>query len=356
MPDRILEIIIRILEGSATPDELVELLAELIAALGSMYFMVAVGSLLLFFLLYLFHGYIVNCIGNKANLPESKSWMCYVPIAREAYMTQITRQPGWYVLFLPGLLNFLFYVVATLILRAVFGTRNFYRHLLLLFLIWIAIYIASCIFRFFYYKQFYKDFGFNGNTAIVHILPTLNPSFPVCSTLRWVFFTLIAFKHDIAYRKQKATQWEATQAAGTIESFHGQSGQIPVSPAAPAFRQTVPMSAPMPAPVSGRKGYVTGVSGKYAGASFDIEDGMSIVFGRSHDANLVFDQFDTDISREHCSVRFNAASGMYELTDRSTNGTFGVSGDRYPKNQPVNIQPGTTIYLGKTKKHAFRLG
>ena len=51
--------------------------------------------------------------------------------------------------------------------------------------------------------------------------------------------------------------------------------------------------------VAGTRAEISGVDGKYAGASFDVSDGAEVVFGRSAaDSNIVFDQFDTDISRK----------------------------------------------------------
>ena len=99
------------------------------------------------------------------------------------------------------------------------------------------------------------------------------------------------------------------------------------------------------------------VDGKYAGASFDVSDGSEVVFGRSaSDANVVFDQFDTDISRKHCSIRFDVAAGDYVVTDTSTNGTYLNGGKQIPSGTPTHVARGSVIYLGKSRKNSFRLG
>ena len=99
-----------------------------------------------------------------------------------------------------------------------------------------------------------------------------------------------------------------------------------------------------------------GISGKYENASFDMEDGAELVFGRSpQDANIVFDQVHADVSRKHCSVRYDGRNNQYIVTDYSATGTYTDGGIRLEKNQPKQLSKGTVIYLGGSKQNAFRL-
>ena len=153
-----------------------------------------------------------------------------------------------------------------------------------------------------------------------------------------VFRAAIAFSKRIAFRDNGAS---ASQPV-VNDDVYKTRGYQDVAAAAPAQKKSA---------------FITGISGMYAGATFDVGDGKPIVFGRSADAaNVVFDQTDTDISREHCVIRYDQLSGQFILTDKSTNGTYDSGNNRFPKNQQTNVAPGTVIYLGKTRKNAFRIG
>lgn len=100
----------------------------------------------------------------------------------------------------------------------------------------------------------------------------------------------------------------------------------------------------------------------YKGARFKLSGGESIVLGRdSTQCNLVFDQFNAEISNVHCRITYNDMSGYtggesgYTVTDYSKNGTF-VDGSkqRLQSGVPVSLPKGTKIYLA-TEKNMFLL-
>lgn len=104
------------------------------------------------------------------------------------------------------------------------------------------------------------------------------------------------------------------------------------------------------------KGYLYALNGMYQGASFELGDMEEISFGRENtDCQIVFDQFNTDISRKHCTVRFNAQDNTYIVTDYSRNGTFTSEDHRLQPSVPVALTIGTIIFLGN-RENMFRLG
>ena len=103
-------------------------------------------------------------------------------------------------------------------------------------------------------------------------------------------------------------------------------------------------------------GVVVGIVGKYLNASFEMKDGTELIFGRDpKEANIVFDATAADVSRKHCSIRFDGKAQQYVVTDYSSNGTFLESGMRLEKFQPKTIAKGTVVYLGSSRQNGFRL-
>lgn len=103
-------------------------------------------------------------------------------------------------------------------------------------------------------------------------------------------------------------------------------------------------------------GFISGLSGAYASAKFDISDGRPVKFGRDVSCcQIVFDQFETTVSRVHCMVAFNRVTGQYNVRDLSKNGTFiNTMQNRLPYNEERNVPRGTIIYIGSSK-NSFRL-
>ena len=303
----------------------VEGLAALVSGLGFMFYATLIGSVLISYILV---GYMIMCVGRKAGLTED--WMAYIPIARQLYQMQIAKCPWWYIFLFQGcFVNNAVLVVLCIIFGALFKSMPL---TLLVVILWL---VASLVFTFFYYRKYYPLFGFNPNTAWLEIVWT----FGTAST---ILLILMAFSDSIRYRADgRALSSEMPVFARPEQQSERRSVQQP------AEDRTVARS----------RAEITGVDGKYAGASFDVSDGSEVVFGRSaSDANVVFDQFDTDISRKHCSIRFDVAAGDYVVTDTSTNGTYLTGGKQIPSGTPTHVARGSVIYLGKSRKNSFRLG
>ncbi len=99
-----------------------------------------------------------------------------------------------------------------------------------------------------------------------------------------------------------------------------------------------------------------GIAGKYAGANFDMVDGSELILGRDpQSANIIFDQTASDISRRHCSIKFDGKANQYIVTDYSSTGTYLEGSIQIEKGQPKTLAKGTVIYLGGSKQNGFRL-
>lgn len=302
--------------------ESVDRLMTIMQTLGILSYILLIAALLI---PYIVMGYMIMCIGRKARLDAD--WMPFVPIARQLYQMQIADCPWWYIFLFGGC--FVNWAI-TGILILIFGLM--FEKVIVTILVVCIYALATLVFTFFYYRNYYEHFGFNRNTAWIEVIWSF-------AVVRVVLLVFVAFSDSICYRLP----------GGNPMPFNdgGQGG----TSRAPAGR---PAQAPRRPDQSAA---VEGVAGKYAGAYFDISDGAEVIFGRSSaDANIVFDQFETDISRKHCSVRYDAMSDQFVVTDFSTNGTYAENGSRFDSQQPVSVARGSIIYLGKNKKNSFRLG
>ena len=147
-------------------------------------------------------------------------------------------------------------------------------------------------------------------------------------------------------------------ASGTIDLLMAYDNGRPLTP----FIKKVAGDGTIKNPLPPKNGVIEGLNGMYKGARFKLSGGESIVLGRdSAQCNLVFDQFNAEISNVHCRITYNDMSGYtggksgYTVTDYSKNGTF-VDGSkqRLQSGVPVSLPKGTKIYLA-TEKNMFLL-
>lgn len=284
---------------------------EMVTAVVGMMTMIAplliIGALSLYFV----EGYAIMCTGHKAKVDGD--FMPFVPIARQIYQMKIAECPIWYILFFGtttitvGLTTLVTFLLGMLVPN----------HPAIIAVLLIIYSIANMVFTVLYYRNFYRAFGFNPNTAWMHIIPGVQ-------FIGSAFTYLIAFSNAILYKDY-----------------------VDPSTVVTPNREPKALSA---------DGVVAGLTGKYAGANFEMKDGTELVFGRDpNEANIIFDQTATDVSRKHCSVRFDGKAQQYVVTDFSSTGTFLESGIRLEKFQPKTIAKGTVIYLGASRQNGFRL-
>jgi hypothetical protein len=115
----------------------------------------------------------------------------------------------------------------------------------------------------------------------------------------------------------------------------------------------VPLAAPLAAPLSnqagvtGRRPALCGVAGQYAGKSFSLDAGPSVLGRDQRAANLVFAAEAQSISKRHCMVSWDAARATFVLQDLgSTNGTFLATGERLTPGQSRDLPVGARFFIG----------
>ncbi len=282
---------------------MIEDLPDLIGAFLSTYWIVLVLALLGS---YLFMGYAYMCIGKKAGVDGD--WMPFLPVARQLYFMRIAEAPWWYIFLFSesGLITGVITVVLGVVL--VLLTKG----LLFPFIILAAYWIAIFIFTFLAYRKFYGKFRFNPNTAWLVIIPGFG-------TVDLVFKMLIGFSDVVV------------KSSGGISDI-SENDAIPRE-----------------------KAYICGIAGQYEGADFDISDGKEITMGRSSsDCQIVFDQYQDEISRVHCRVRYDMNTNDFYITDCSKLGTYLENGTRLENGVTKRVGRGTVIYLA-SKRNGFRL-
>ncbi|MFR1833058.1 MAG: FHA domain-containing protein [Lachnospiraceae bacterium] len=282
-------------------------LAETIQRLASVFmsmswvviFLAALG-------IYLFTGYTYMCIGKKAGIEGD--WKPFIPIARQLYMMEITERPWWNI-FLFGESATIIGVITALVSWIVLGLT---KNLVAVTVILCGYAIAVMVFTFLYYRDFFGKFRFNPNTAWLTVIPGMG-------IIATVFKMMIAFSDVIVTND------------GYIEDREG--GVIPREPAV-----------------------LRGLAGEYTGFTFDVSDGSEIVMGRDASVcQIVFNQFQSKVSRLHCKIHYDAKTDNYYVTNYSaTSGTFTENGTRFEEGTAKLVARGTIIYLGD-KANSFRL-
>jgi len=85
--------------------------------------------------------------------------------------------------------------------------------------------------------------------------------------------------------------------------------------------------------------------GEFAGGTFDLTDGKTVVIGRDPlKSNIVVSN--GSVSRAHCLVRYSAADRCGLVKDISTNGTSFLDGTPIPKGEFVRVESGNGIRIG----------
>lgn len=288
--------------------ELFDKITALAGFLDSLSALFVILALLLIALLYFTFSYTLMLIGRKAG--KAEDWMAYVPIAKDIYRLSFVGAPTWHVFFF-GFTGTLLIVTAEFVMYKLFVASLSSAFLVMGTVLLLAYAAASVYVTFRFLSRYYSCFGFHPMLAMVHFTPIL------------CFFEP-AFELYFAYSREV--------------DFH--KGAQEKGCSAAALEQ----------------GYIFGLSGKYQGATFEIGDMEEISFGREHpDCQIVFDQFDTDVSRLHCSVRFSGRDNKYIVSDHSMNGTLLGDGKRLQPGVPAALPAGSVILLG-SRQNMFRLG
>ncbi|MDD6233790.1 MAG: FHA domain-containing protein [Lachnospiraceae bacterium] len=100
-------------------------------------------------------------------------------------------------------------------------------------------------------------------------------------------------------------------------------------------------------------GRVEGIRGIYAGAVIDMQPDEIITIGSStYEANIVLPL--PEVSRTHCTIRYDVRLEQYIVEDISSNGTFLGDGTRLLKDEQTILPRGTILYISDIE-NAFKL-
>ena len=143
-----------------------------------------------------------------------------------------------------------------------------------------------------------------------------------------------------AYPQQPYEQMPYQNPSYSQQSYQNPPYQQPQNQ--PQFYQPQPSY-----PAGGQQhGVLAGLSGTYAGAEIPLNDGELVTLGRAENNHLIFTD-EKRISRNHCSIRWDARNQRYLLQDYSSSGTYlNGSQDSLPKNTELVIPCGSQIALG----------
>ncbi len=118
----------------------------------------------------------------------------------------------------------------------------------------------------------------------------------------------------------------------------------------PARYAPAPLAAPLAPQITGvmaSRPALRGVAGQYAGKSFSLDAGPSILGRDQRAANLVFAAEADSISKRHCTVSWDATRGTFVVEDLgSTNGTYLATGERLAPGRPRDLPSGSRFFIG----------
>lgn len=119
----------------------------------------------------------------------------------------------------------------------------------------------------------------------------------------------------------------------------GKAGSpVPVQPVQPA---------PAPAPAPQKVPVLRSLAQQHNGVRIPIQ-GRQILIGTSQgECQVVFRAGTPGVSRRHCSIAFDAATGDFILTDLGSSfGTFLENRQKLAQGVPTRLRPGDRFYLG----------
>lgn len=299
---------------------------------------------------YAFPRYVTMCVGRKAG--NRDDWMPFVPIANTMYKLQMVDEPWWKVFFfgatgmsLSMLVGWVFFIIfhfVSIIAGVVIG--------MIILLAYQGFVLYNNV-----------NFGFK-----YHAMFDLNPKITFWAGFQWLyelgtaicFFMLIstitlasgglAFLSFLGFVILTASLGNPTIAlVDLLIGFSNKYERVDKMSSGDRSKQSFGDS----------EGRIVGLSGMYAGQVLTIKDGEEFIFGRdSACAHIVIDNNAEKVSRKHCSIRYDARSQTYHVTDYSSNGTFTNNGtQRLVANHTMTLEAGSVISLGNNTIQ-FRLG
>jgi FHA domain/Trypsin-like peptidase domain len=166
----------------------------------------------------------------------------------------------------------------------------------------------------------------------------------------WIGLAIIAVLAALATRK--TTREQVARVLTQRRPAYQPRAPYPQTPyQAPRPAYDAPTQVPYAAPPAyPTKPAMRGLAGQYAGASIPLDARPSVMGRDQNAANLVFGAEADAVSKRHCSIRWDAARGVFVIEDLgSTNGTYLANGERIWPGQPRELRPGDRFYVGDAR-------
>jgi hypothetical protein len=117
--------------------------------------------------------------------------------------------------------------------------------------------------------------------------------------------------------------------------------------ALPEPARYAPLTPPLAPSATGNRPALCGVAGQYAGKSFSLDAGPSVLGRDQRAANLIFAPEAGSISKRHCMVSWDAARRTFVIQDLgSTNGTYLATGEKLTPGVSRDLAAGGRFYIG----------
>ncbi len=128
----------------------------------------------------------------------------------------------------------------------------------------------------------------------------------------------------------------------------------PIAPPPAGGAAPAPMAGPAPAVTQAKRReprpVLKGVAGHFAGQTMELVEGMLVIGRDPRLAQLVYPLGSEEISRKHCTVRFDDKTQKFVVEDSSSNGTFLSSNQKLDPGKPYYLSPGERFYLADPKE------
>lgn len=109
--------------------------------------------------------------------------------------------------------------------------------------------------------------------------------------------------------------------------------------------KTLAIESETPEKNSNKQPKVKVIAGKRTGSELNLSSNTTVVIGRSMQMSALVVDDGEEISRAHCYLRYDDVNRQFVIIDKSSNGTYLDTGERFPKNIEKRLMPGDRFYL-----------
>ncbi len=134
----------------------------------------------------------------------------------------------------------------------------------------------------------------------------------------------------------------------SLPSPHITPGAAP--PGVPPVVQALPEPVVTQAKRRQARPVLRGIAGRFAGQTVELVDGQLVIGRDPRLAQLVYPLSSDEISRKHCTVRFDEKTQKFIVEDSSSNGTFLSSNQKLDPGKPYYLNSGERFYVADPKE------